>query len=115
MRWTWMRISDAHKSNDSEIVLNEKGSGWNADFIQKETTRRCVTPIPQQVVEKLNTSPGEVKDGKKHFFTCTYTALRMRVDTLAERAQKDQPCETRSAHIAVGAPSPSSTSTWARM
>lgn len=32
-----------------------------------------------------------MKDGKKHFLTCTYTALRMRVDTLAERGQKDQP------------------------
>ena len=31
-----------------------------------------------------------MKDGKKYFFTCTYTALRMRVDTLAERAQKDK-------------------------
>ncbi|MGB7468906.1 MAG: tyrosine-type recombinase/integrase [Candidatus Acidiferrum sp.] len=91
MRWTGMRISDAHKFNDSEIVRNEKGNGWNADFIQKKTKRRCVTPIPAHVVEMLNALPGEMKDGKKHFLTCTYTALRMRVDTLAERGQKDQP------------------------
>ncbi|MFZ0339171.1 MAG: site-specific integrase, partial [Terracidiphilus sp.] len=59
--------------------------------MQKKTKRRCVTPIPAHVVEMLNALPGEMKDGKKHFLTCTYTALRMRVDTLAERGQKDQP------------------------
>ena len=91
MRWTGMRISDAHKFCDSEIVRNEKGDGWNADFIQKKTKRRCVTPLPEHVVDMLNTLPGQMKDGKKYFFTCTYTALRMRVDTLAERAQKDKP------------------------
>ena len=36
MRWTGMRMSDAHKFNDSEMVRNEKGDGFNADFIQKE-------------------------------------------------------------------------------
>jgi len=41
-------------------------------------------------VEMLKALPGQLKDGKKYFFTCTYTALRMRVDTLAERAQKDK-------------------------
>lgn len=91
MRWTGMRISDAHKFNDSEIVGNEKGNGWNADFIQKKTRRRCVSPLPQHVVEMLNALPGQMKDGRKYFFTCTYTALRMRVDTLAHRAQKHKP------------------------
>ena len=91
MRWTGMRISDAHKFADSEIVRNEKGNGWNADFIQKKTKRRCVTPLPDHVVEMLKALPGHMKDGKKYFFTCTYTALRGRVDTLAERAQKDKP------------------------
>ena len=91
MRWTGMRISDAHKFTASEIVRNEKGNGWNADFIQKKTKRRCVSPLPDHVVEMLNALPGQMKDGKKHFFTCTYTALRGRVDTLAERAQKDKP------------------------
>jgi site-specific recombinase XerD len=38
----------------------------------------------------LNALPGQVNHGRKYFFTCTYTALRMRVDTLAERAQKDK-------------------------
>lgn len=90
MRWSGMRISDAHKFTDSEIVRNEKGSGWNADFIQKKTKRRCVSPLPEHVVEMLNALPGQVKDGRKYFFTCTYTALRMRVDTLAGRAQKDK-------------------------
>jgi integrase len=91
MRWTGMRISDAHKFTASEIVRNEKGNGWNADFIQKKTRRRCVTPLPEHVVEMLKTLPGQMKDGKTYFFTCTYTALRMRVDTLAKRAQKDKP------------------------
>ena len=91
MRWTGMRISDAHKFNDSEVVRNETGHGWNADFIQKKTKRRCVTPLPEHVIELLNALPGQVKDGRKYFFTCTYSALRMRIDTLAERAQKENP------------------------
>jgi hypothetical protein len=41
MRWTGMRISDAHKFTAAEIVGNEKGNGWNADFIQKN---QCVSP-----------------------------------------------------------------------
>src|ERR1039457_5639503 len=53
MRWTGMRISDAHKFTDSEIVRNETNNGWNADFIQKKTQRRCVTPLPEHVVEML--------------------------------------------------------------
>ena len=91
MRWTGMRISDAHKFTNLEIVRNEKRDGWNADFIQKKTKRRCVTPLPEHVVEMLNALPGQFKDDKKYFFTCTYTALRGRLDTLAERAQKDKP------------------------
>lgn len=91
MRWAGMRISDAHKFNESEIVRNETGNGWNADFIQKKTKRRCVTPLPDHLVAVLNALPGQMKNGKKYFFTCTYTALRMRVDALAERAQKDKP------------------------
>jgi integrase len=91
MRWTGMRISDAHKFNASEIVRNETGHGWNADFIQKKTKRRCVTPLPEHVVEMLKALPGQMRDGKKYFFTCRYSALRMRIDTLAERGQKDKP------------------------
>jgi integrase len=91
MRWTGMRISDAHKFADAEIVPSEKGDGWNADFIQKKTKRRCVSPLPDHVMEMLKALPGQMKDGKKYFFTCTYSALRGRVDTLAERAQEDKP------------------------
>src|SRR5947208_13832951 len=91
MRWTGMRISDAHKFNDSEIVRDETGAGWNADFVQKKTKRRCVSPLPEHVFGMLRALPGQMKAGKKYFFTCTYTALRMRVDTLAERAQIDKP------------------------
>jgi integrase len=90
MRWTGMRISDAHKFNDSEIVRNEKGYGWNADFIQKKTKKRCISPLPEHVVELLNGLPGQCRAGKKFFFTCTYTALRMRIDALAQRAQREQ-------------------------
>jgi integrase len=39
----------------------------------------------------LQALPGQMKHGKKYFFTCTYTTLRGRVDSLAERAQKDKP------------------------
>ena len=31
-----------------------KGTGYNADFLQKKTRRRCVVPIPKHVVEMLN-------------------------------------------------------------
>jgi integrase len=64
MRWSGMRISNAHKLYDAEIVANEKGNGWNAAFIQRKTKRRCITPIPDHVVEMLNVLPGQVKDGK---------------------------------------------------
>jgi len=70
---------------------NRKGNGWNADFIQKKTQRRCVSPIPEHVVEMLHALPGRRNHGKKFYFTCTYTALRERVNTLAERAQKEIP------------------------
>jgi len=100
MRWTGMRVSDAHKFTDSEIVRNEKGNGWNADFIQKKTKRRCVSPLPEHVVEMLKALPGQMKDDKKYFFTSTYTALRGRIDTLAERAQKDKPFTHALARIA---------------
>ena len=91
MRWTGMRISDAHKFCESEIVRNQRGDGWNADFIQKKTRRRCVTPLPQHVAQLLKALPRQLKDGKKYFFSCTYTALRMRIDALATRAQKEKP------------------------
>ena len=90
MRWTGMRISDAHKFNQSEIARNETGNGWNADFIQKKTKRRCITPLPEHVLDLLNRLPGHVKNCRKYFFTCTYTALRMRVEALAKRAQREQ-------------------------
>jgi len=91
MRWTGMRISDAHKFTAAEIVGNQKGDGWNADFIQKKTKRRCLTPLPEHLVKMLHALPGQWKDGQKYFFTCSYTALRMRVDALGQRAQRDQP------------------------
>jgi len=43
MRWAGLRISDAHKFNDSEIVRNESNHGWNAHFIMKKTKKRCTS------------------------------------------------------------------------
>jgi integrase len=91
MRWSGLRISDAHKFSAAEIVPNESGDGWNCDFVQKKTGMRCVTPLPDHVKTQLEVLPGRVENGTKYFFTCSYTALRMRVDTLAERAQKEKP------------------------
>jgi len=91
MRWSGLRISDCHKFNDSEIVPNQRNDGWNADFIQKKTGTRCITPLPDHVKILLDGLPGRMENGKKHFFTCSYTALRNRVDVLATRAQKDKP------------------------
>jgi integrase len=91
MRWSGLRISDAHKFNATEIVPDESGDGWNCDFIQKKTGRRCVTPLPDHVKELLDALPGRLENGTKYFFTCSYTALRERVQTLANRAQKEKP------------------------
>jgi integrase len=90
MRWAGLRISDAHKFNDSEIVRNESNHGWNASFIMKKTKKRCVVPLPDHVVEMLNELPGRREGGKKFFFTCGYSALRERVDVLAARAQREK-------------------------
>jgi integrase len=90
MRWSGLRISDCHKFNATEIVANETGNGFNADFIQKKTKKQCVVPLADHVVEMLNSLPGHIQQGKKYFFTCSYTALRGRLDVMATRAQKDR-------------------------
>jgi hypothetical protein len=77
MRWTGMRISDAHKFNDSEIVRDETGAGWNADFGQKKTKRRRVSPLPEHVFGMVRALPGQMKAGKRYFFTFTYTAASL--------------------------------------
>jgi integrase len=89
MRWCGLRISDAHKFNESEIIPDESGIGFNASFIMQKTRKRCVVPIPDHVVGKLKALPGRIEGGKKYFFTCSYSALRERVDTLALRAQTE--------------------------
>ena len=91
MRWSGLRISDAHKFNDSELVFNERGDGWNVDFIQKKTKKRCICPVSDHVLEMLQALPGRLEGGKKYLFTCSYTALRERVSTLAARAQREKP------------------------
>ena len=83
-----MRISDAHKFTGSELVRNERGDGWNADFIQKKTKKRCVCPVPDHMVELLKVLPRRLEGDRKYPFTCSYTALRERVRTLAARAQR---------------------------
>ncbi len=69
MRWTGMRISDAVKFNHAEIVRDTTGDGWNADFIQKKTSKRCVSPIPDHVVMMFHALPfkGE-RAGKRYWF-----------------------------------------------
>ena len=89
MRWCGLRISDVHKFNDSEIVPDESGTGFNASFIMQKTRKRCVVPMPDHVVTKLRALPGRIEGSKKYFFTCEYSALRERVDTLALRAQAE--------------------------
>src|SRR6266851_5594017 len=65
-------------------------AGTQTSF-RKKPSGRCVTPLPEHVMEMLQALPGQMRDGKKYFFTCRYSALRMRIDTLAERAQKERP------------------------
>ena len=91
MRWSGLRISDAHKFNDSELVFNERGDGWSVDFIQKKTKKRCICPVPDHVVKMLQALPGRLEGGRKYLFTCSYTALRERVSTLAAKAQREKP------------------------
>lgn len=88
MRWCGHRVSDAHKFNSAEIVPNESGDGWKCDFIQMKTGNRCDPPLPDHVKTLLDSLPGRMENGVKYFFTCSYTALRMRVEALAERAQE---------------------------
>lgn len=88
MRWAGLRISDAHKFTGSELVRNERGDGWNADFIQKKTKKRYVCPVPDHMVELLKVLPRRLEGDRKYPFTCSYTALRERVSTLAARAQR---------------------------
>ena len=56
-RWTGMRISDATKFRRSELVRNLTDDGWDADFIQMKTGMRCVSPLPNHVVELLLALP----------------------------------------------------------
>ena len=94
MRYVGLRVSDCHKFNSSEIVRNEVGDGFNADFLQKKVkgpSKRCISPIPtgSGVREMLEALPGRIRDGKKFYFTCSVADLRHRIAALAERAQRD--------------------------
>lgn len=97
-RFVGMRISDTSKFNDSEIVRNERNTGWNAVFIQQKTKIECTSPISQRVKDKLDALPGYVAYGKKYFFTCggdpekgyTCDVLRQRIEDRAARAQREK-------------------------
>src|ERR1700733_6849979 len=84
MRWTGMRISDCQKFKASEIVPNLTHTGFNADFVQKTTQRRCLGPVPAHVVTRMRALP--VTSTGNHF-TCSLGVLSDRVNTLFERAQ----------------------------
>jgi len=111
MRWTGMRISDAHKFTDSEIVRNQKVV-LERRFIQKKTKSGVSVRCPGMVecCTVCLTNEGR----KKYFFTCTYTALRMRIDTLPSGRKRRRRSRTPLAHIASGTRLRSSTSMWAR-
>lgn len=84
MRWTGMRISDAQKFREAELVRNITKTGWNADFIQKKTKKRCVSPVPDHVVAKLRALP---KNANGKFFRASLAVMSDRVQTLLDKAQ----------------------------
>src|SRR5205823_4944537 len=74
MFWCGLRSSDATKFNSSEVVPNETGDGWCADYIQKKTKKRIGDPVPIPAHLKAlldDLTPLFIsKDGKKYWF-CT--------------------------------------------
>jgi len=69
VRWCGLRISDAVKFNQTEVKRNENGGGFNANFIQQKTGKRCVSPIPNEVYELLQNLPHDGEcDGKRYWF-----------------------------------------------
>jgi integrase/recombinase XerD len=72
MRWTGMRISDAAKFSRSELVRNDRNTGWNASFIPKKTRKgkkRCVPPVPDHVAQMLLDLPFiSEREGKEFWF-----------------------------------------------
>lgn len=65
MRYTGMRIVDCAKFNRAELVPNVSGNGFNANFIQKKTGKRCIVPVPAHVVALLNALP--VRESGNYF------------------------------------------------
>ncbi len=97
MRWTGMRISDAVKFCDAEIVSSTDGYGLNANFIQMKTRRRCECPLPDHVVKLLRNLPfkGELP-GKRYWFwtgrgklTTAINNWRFDIQKLFDEAQED--------------------------
>jgi integrase len=84
MRWTGMRISDAQKFRIQELVPNTSKTGWNADFIQKKTKRRCIVPVPDHVVAQLRSLP-QTSTGS--FFKSSLGVMSDKVNTLFKKAQ----------------------------
>jgi site-specific recombinase XerD len=55
MRYVGMRVSDAAKFCEAELVRTN--GGWNADFVAKKNGRECSVPVPVHVVEMLKALP----------------------------------------------------------
>jgi site-specific recombinase XerD len=93
-RWTGMRISDATKFRRSELVRNLNDDGWDADFIQKKTGKRCVSPVPNHVTELLLALP--FRSEQYWFWNGSTLELAIqawanRVANLFEQAEKIKP------------------------
>jgi site-specific recombinase XerD len=57
MRWTGMRISDAAKFSERELVRNLRNNGWNADFVAQKNGKECIVPVPEHVAGMLQALP----------------------------------------------------------
>jgi site-specific recombinase XerD len=54
---TGMRISDATKFCQSELVRNQRNTGWNADFRAQKNGKDCSVPLTDDLVGMLKSLP----------------------------------------------------------
>jgi site-specific recombinase XerD len=67
MRWTGMRISDATKFCDKELV--QTTDGYEANFVQQKIGKRCIVSVDQDAIDALKELPFVQEiDGKKFWF-----------------------------------------------
>jgi integrase len=83
MRWCGLRISDAMKFHSSELVRNVSNNGWNADFVQRKTKKRCIVPVPDHVVEQLKALP---LNPAGNYFRCSQGVMADRITTVFQKA-----------------------------